>query len=448
LSISWDIPLVVLSVLIAIVGSVTTLDHAQRMREAGSHEARLWAIAGSITLGMTIWGMHFVGMLAFHLSIPLAYDLTLTLLSILPAIAAGLLGFWALCCKPHISARRIMVSGLLMGLGISVMHYTGMAALRMSPAISYDLPIIALSVAVALVASWGTLWLMSQSGRIKLPPLFRLVLGAVVMGLAISAMHYTAMLGTHFQPGSMTLNSPLRIEPDSLAILISFGLMLLFGGSFFLLLIDQRVARQDPQLLAGLVLTISLMITYQLWHNARQNTVEIQQIEFASHVKSITDSINKRMKTYEQVMRGVDGLFSHSAAPISRNEFHNHIAKLWLKEDYPGIQGIRFAPVVPDAAKNRHIAAVRKENLPAYNVWPEGRRDVYAPVSYIEPFDVRNQQVFGYDMLSDRDVPRPGDSAAGLRRAALERARDSGDFAMSGKIRLLFETGRMRSMVF
>ena len=120
--ISWNIPLVFLSVLIAIVGSFATLDHAQRMRETSGRAARLWMVAGSIVLGMTIWGMHFIGMLAIHLPIPLAYDLTLTLLSILPAIAAAFLGFWAQCCKVRPGAKRILASGLLMGLGMSAMH--------------------------------------------------------------------------------------------------------------------------------------------------------------------------------------------------------------------------------------------------------------------------------------------------------------------------------------
>jgi len=196
------------------------------------------------------------------------------------------------------------------------------------------------------------------------------------------------------------------------------------------------------QILPWLVLAVSLLVTYQLWNNARQDAAQMQQAEFDAHAQSIIDDISKRMKAYEQIMRGVDGLFSHSAIPVSRSEFHDYIAKLHLKEHYPGIQGVRFAPLVPDAAKDRHIAAMRKENLPAYDIWPEGRRDTYAPVIYVEPFDARNRQIFGYDMLSDRDDPRPGDSAAGLRRAALEQARDSGDLIISGKIRLVFETGQ------
>ena len=440
---SWNIPLVILSVLIAIIGSFTTLDHAQRMREASASSAKLWAVAGSITLGMTIWAMHFVGMLAFHLPIPLGYDLTLTLLSILPAIAAALLGFWVQCCSTtRFGTRRILLSGLLMGLGISVMHYTGMAALKMSPPVSYDPLLFVLSVAIAIIASWGALLLMHQDARIKLSPLFRIMMGALIMGLAISGMHYTAMLGTHFQPGSMCLADPLRMEPGTLAVLVFLGSMLVFGGSFFLILSDQRVARQDAQVLAGLVLAFSLMLTYQLWNNAEQNAARVQQIEFDAHVHEIIGDINKRMKTYEQVMRGVDGLFSHSDILVNRSEFHDHIARLQLREDYPGIQGIRFVPVVPDAEKSRHIAAMRKQTSAPYNIWPEGRRDIYAPVAYIEPFDVRNQQVFGYDMLSDLDYPRPGDSAGGLRRAALEQARDSGDFAISSKIKLVFESGQ------
>ncbi|MDH4216475.1 MAG: PAS domain S-box protein, partial [Gallionella sp.] len=128
----WNIPLVSLSVLVAITGSFAALDHAQRMRASSGREAKLWMVMGSIVLGLTIWGMHFIGMLAFSLPVPLAYDLTLTLLSILPAVAAAMLGFWVMCRKRHIGARQIVVSGLVMGLGISAMHYTGMAALEMS----------------------------------------------------------------------------------------------------------------------------------------------------------------------------------------------------------------------------------------------------------------------------------------------------------------------------
>ena len=100
MAISWNPLLVALSVLIAILGSFSALSHAERMREVlfksdgqPSRGGRLWWLAGGITLGMTVWAMHFIGMLAAHLPIPIAYDSTRTLLSMMPAMAAALLGF-------------------------------------------------------------------------------------------------------------------------------------------------------------------------------------------------------------------------------------------------------------------------------------------------------------------------------------------------------------------
>jgi diguanylate cyclase (GGDEF)-like protein/PAS domain S-box-containing protein len=251
LSIIWNIPLVLLSVLVAMLGSFTALTHAQRMRENSGRSAWVWMGAGSITLGFTIWSMHFVGMLAFHLPIPVSYDLPLTLLSALPAIAAALLGFYVLH-EPNISNFRIAASSLVMGFGISMMHYTGMAALKMSPEISYDPLAFIMSVAIAIIASWGALLMMYQGERIKLSPLPRFALGGLIMGLAISGMHYTAMLGVKIHPGSMCLAAVARVEPDILAIMVSLISLLWFGGGILAVLFDQRMARRNAQALAQL----------------------------------------------------------------------------------------------------------------------------------------------------------------------------------------------------
>ena len=249
--ITWDIPLVLLSVLVAMAGSFTALTHAQRMRESSGRSARIWMITGGITLGLAIWSMHFIGMLAFHLPIPLGYDLPLTIISALPAIAAALLGFYVLR-EPDISTGRIIVSGLLMGAGISVMHYTGMAAIKMSPPISYDPLIFTLSVAIAVIASWGALLMMYQGERVKLPPLLRFMLGGIIMGLAISGMHYTAMLGTNIAAGSMCLVGATQVAPGMLALLVSLTSSFWFGGGILAALFDQRMARQNAQALAQL----------------------------------------------------------------------------------------------------------------------------------------------------------------------------------------------------
>lgn len=144
LSITWNYLLIALSVIVAMVGSFTALAHARNMRVSSGKVAWAWMIAGAVTLGLAIWSMHFIGMLAFHLPTPLSYDRTLTVLSALPAIAATLLGFLVLR-STVVSLERIAGASVLMGLGISTMHYTGMAALKMSPPISYDPTIFVLS---------------------------------------------------------------------------------------------------------------------------------------------------------------------------------------------------------------------------------------------------------------------------------------------------------------
>jgi diguanylate cyclase (GGDEF)-like protein/PAS domain S-box-containing protein len=149
---------------------------AQRMRESSGRSAWIWMIAG----GLAIWSMHFIGMSAFHLPIPLGYDLPLTLLSALLTITAAMLGFYVLR-KPDIGIVRIIVSGMLMAMCISIMHYTGMVALSMSPPIS-DAPLIfILSVVCAVTASWGALLMMYRGERVKLTPMLRFALGGGIL---------------------------------------------------------------------------------------------------------------------------------------------------------------------------------------------------------------------------------------------------------------------------
>ncbi|MBK9160455.1 MAG: PAS domain S-box protein [Nitrosomonadales bacterium] len=252
MTITWDIPLIFLSVLIAMVGSFTALTHAQRMRQSSGRQVWSWMLAGSVTLGMAIWSMHFIGMLAFHLPIPIGYDLPLTVLSALPAIAAALLGFYVL--QAHvISRQRIAISGLLMGIGISVMHYTGMAALKMFPPIRYDPFIFTLSIVIAVCAAWGALLMMYQGERVRLSAVPRFMLGGAIMGVAISGMHYTAMLGVDIQPGSLCMADTLtRIEPHILAMMVSVISLLWFGGGILATLFDQRMAHQHAGMLEQL----------------------------------------------------------------------------------------------------------------------------------------------------------------------------------------------------
>ncbi|HEX5364674.1 MAG TPA: MHYT domain-containing protein, partial [Gallionella sp.] len=288
----WNIPLVLLSVLVAVIGSFAALAHAQRMRESSGRAVTLWMLAGAFTLALAIWSMHFIGMLAFHLPIRVAFDPSLSFLSILPAIAASFLSFRVLR-EPSISAGNILVSGIFMGVGISVMHYTGMAALKLSPPISYDPLIFGMSVAIAVIASWGALLMMYQGEHIRMSKLPRFALGAVIMGSAIAGMHYTAIVGAHIQPGSVCLVDATRgIEPNILALLVSLISIFWFGGGVLASLFEQR----NSQTLSAL----------ELAHEERQQLAERQAAEISLSLRDSRESLQRVLDSVAEGIYGVD----------------------------------------------------------------------------------------------------------------------------------------------
>jgi PAS domain S-box-containing protein len=236
----WNNSFIALSVLVAVIGSFTALAHAQRMRESTGNVAKVWLLAGGVTLGMAVWSMHFIGMLAFHLPIALSFDTQLTFISILPAIAAALLGFYLLQ-SIQLRLRQIFIGGFFMGIGIAVMHYTGMAALKMQPAISYNPWIFALSVFIAVVAATSALLIVYFNENSKLHPLVQHLLSALVMGAAIAGMHYTGMAAASFSPTSICRTvAGLNLEPLLLALMITAGLLVLFGAGWTAILYERR----------------------------------------------------------------------------------------------------------------------------------------------------------------------------------------------------------------
>lgn len=245
--ITWSSNLVVLSVLIAMFGSFTALSHAERMRESKGRVASAWMAAGGITLGIAVWAMHFIGMLAFHLPIPLGYDTRLTFLSILPAIAAALLGFYLLR-RPQLQLNKIIIGGCFMGVGIAAMHYTGMAALKMQPPISYTPVVFILSIAIAIIAAIGALLIVYAGDKNGLHPLIHHMLGAVIMGFAIAGMHYTAMAGANFAPNSFCSVGGYQIEPNLLALIVTSGCFILFSVGGFANSLDRHIALDNLRL--------------------------------------------------------------------------------------------------------------------------------------------------------------------------------------------------------
>jgi NO-binding membrane sensor protein with MHYT domain len=184
--------LVALSILVACFASYTALDLSAHVGPARGFGRRVWLVAAALTMGGGIWSMHFVAMLAFIMPTPMSYDIGLTTLSLVVAILVTGGGFYVIS-RHSASPLRLALSGGFMGLGIAGMHYIGMAAMRGHAELSYEPLFVALSLAIAIGASTVALWLAFRT-----TDLGQKLVAAVVMGLAISGMHYTAMRGAIF----------------------------------------------------------------------------------------------------------------------------------------------------------------------------------------------------------------------------------------------------------
>jgi NO-binding membrane sensor protein with MHYT domain len=190
---------VLLSVAVAVFASYASLLVSQQVLAAPTSRRRhLWITVGGLCLGMGIWAMHFVGMLALSLPCSTSYDATVTFLSTIPGILASLLAI-RMISRRELPAGKLAASGLLVGAGIGAMHYSGMAAMRLTGLIRYDAQLFLLSIVVAVALATLALWirLRLQSWRSNWRAWANPV-SAVVMGLAVSGMHYTAMAATYF----------------------------------------------------------------------------------------------------------------------------------------------------------------------------------------------------------------------------------------------------------
>src|SRR5580658_5107199 len=194
--------LVALSIVVAVLVSYTALRLAARVATSEPQGARVWLGIGAVAMGIGIWSMHFIGMLAFSLPIPLAYNIPTTLASLAVAIITS--GFaLGITSGQRLNVARLAGAAGVMGAGISAMHYMGMAAITIIPGISYDPLLVTMSILIAVVTSFVALWLFFRLREGNSPSQWLTRIAAsIVMGLAISGMHYTAMAASRFSPGS------------------------------------------------------------------------------------------------------------------------------------------------------------------------------------------------------------------------------------------------------
>lgn len=235
-----DTILVALSILIASFASYTALDLATRMRRASGWACHAWLGAAALAMGGGIWSMHFVAMLAFSLpGMEVGYDLGLTTASLLLAVAATAVGFEIVGSKST-GALPLLSSGLIVGLGIAGMHYTGMAAMRMPADLQNDHLWVAIAVLIAIGAAVTALWLtFRHTGSLQR------LLASIVMGVAVSGMHYAAMQGAVFTPrtGLTRATADASVGQAVLALWVTGTTFLILFLALIAAMFDRHFAR-------------------------------------------------------------------------------------------------------------------------------------------------------------------------------------------------------------
>ncbi len=248
---SYNTSLVLFSLVVAILASYTALDMAGRITTAEGKSAHWWLAGGSGAMGLGIWSMHFIGMLAFSLPIPLGYDALITLLSLLIAIATSAFALW-LVSQKELPWLRLGCGALLMGTGVAGMHYTGMAAMRMTPGIRYIPSIFCLSVLIAIVASGVALWIAFRLRR-QSSQVWLLRAGAgVVMGCAIVGMHYTGMAAAQFPLGSACGAARDGVSIGWLALVIIIVTLAVLAIALIISVLDLRLESRTMALAISL----------------------------------------------------------------------------------------------------------------------------------------------------------------------------------------------------
>jgi diguanylate cyclase (GGDEF)-like protein/PAS domain S-box-containing protein len=247
---NYDYRLVVLSVVLAICASYAALDLAGRVTSAQGWARAVWLSAGAAAMGVGIWAMHYVGMLALTMPMPVAYHLPTVLISLLAAIAASGVALFVVS-RPKMSLWQEVAGSVVMGGGIAAMHYIGMAAMRCAANIVFDPRIVALSVALAIAISLIALqfaFRLREEARTS----WRKITGALVMGSAIPLMHYTGMWAATFHPsgGAVDLTHAVGISTIGIAA-ISASTLFVQGAAIASSSLDRSMASQKGDLRAA-----------------------------------------------------------------------------------------------------------------------------------------------------------------------------------------------------
>ena len=249
---SYDYRLVALSVVIAICASYAALDLAGRVTAAQGKVRSAWLIGGAAAMGLGIWSMHYIGMLAFTLPVPVLYDWPTVLLSLMAAMAASGIALYVVS-RPAMKFWHTIVGSIFMGAGIAAMHYVGMEAMRLQAMCHFNIPLVVSSVALAIVISYVALWLTFRAREDTKGNFARKLVSATVMGAAIPVMHYTGMAAATFSTmgtsSGMSSDMSHAIGISSLGTLgITFGTLLVLMVAVLTSVVDRRYSAKTLEM--------------------------------------------------------------------------------------------------------------------------------------------------------------------------------------------------------
>lgn len=332
---TYDFRLVALSYLVAVFASYIALDLTGRLRDINntSVSRTMWLCCGAIAMGIGIWSMHFIGMLAFKMpSMSMSYDPFWTGFSMVVAILAS--GFALFLLKANIiNWIHLALGGIILGLAIATMHYTGMQAMKINVDIHYIPSLFIASIIIAIIASEAALWLALKSNQAIMSLRFRLkFMSAFIMGAAICGMHYTGMAAavfTHAQP--MTVNTP-SLNPEILSISIAIATFLILGIA---VLASTYKEAKNQQLLAMARQAGMAEVAASVLHNVGNvlNSINVSANMVAETIeKSKISELNRLSHLIAEHKADLSHFITQDERGIALPNYIESLSQYWIKE--------------------------------------------------------------------------------------------------------------------
>lgn len=302
---SYDLATVAVSILVAAFASLTSFELASRIDSAHAAAGRYWLAGSGFVLGLGIWSMHFIGMLAFSLPIPVGYDVTLTMLSLLVAVAGALLAL-RIVCRPELRPAMLLLAALLMGGAVLGMHFTGMAAMRMSPAIVYAPGRLAAAAFISIGCSALALWMAHWIWQARRGLRYRLA-AAGVMAAAVCGMHYTGMSAAMFPAGAVCMAAGAGLSAEWLAAAVAVVTTGILAMALVVAVLDARLESRTAVLARSLAGANEELLRLALHDNLTKlpNRILLEQ-----QVKQAIETARRSRGTFALLFLDLDGFKS------------------------------------------------------------------------------------------------------------------------------------------